>query len=114
MRSWLAGLLLIAADPALACKCAVVSYDDAVASVPYVFEGRIARIETEGTTQITTMSISRVIKGPLRGIIKVKTDTESASCGYDFRGAEKRVTVGGDLAGPMFSVHRCTMYNLNR
>lgn len=114
MRVWLVGLALLAADPALACKCSVTSREHAIAAAPYVFEGRVINIQTEGTAQITTLAVRKAIKGPLRGIVKVKSNTESAACGYDFRHAEKLVTVGGERSGTMFNVHRCTMYNLNR
>lgn len=112
---WIAAVALVCiAGPALACKCALTSRDEAIASSSYVFEGRVANIETDGTTQVTTMTVAKMIKGPLRGVIKVKSNTESASCGYDFREADKLLTVGAERSDDGFTVRRCTMYNLNR
>jgi hypothetical protein len=46
--------------------------------------------------------------------IKVRSGTQSAACGYDFRDAGRTLTVGGEQAeGGILSVRRCTMHNLN-
>jgi hypothetical protein len=115
MKAWLAGLLLLAAEPALACKCSVTSRDHAIAAAPLVFEGRILSIQTNGTAQVTTIVVTKPIKGVSMGVrLKVKSHTQSAACGYDFREANKTLTVGGEKAERnTISVRRCTMYNLN-
>ena len=107
--------LLAVSDAAFACKCAVVPRDQVIAATPVVFEGRIVNIRTSGKAQVTTVSVMRPIKGvPAGASIKVRSGTQSAACGYDFRDAGKTLTVGGDSAGPgILSVRRCTMYNLN-
>ena len=106
---------LAATGPAFACKCAVTSQDAAIRSAPVVFEGRVRDIATEGRAQVTTFAVVRPIKGVANGeIIKVRSQTQSAVCGYDFRSAEKTLLVGGERAGHgVISVRRCTMYNLN-
>ena len=108
-------VVLGAAGPAAACKCGVTSRDQAIASNPVVFEGRIVNIQTTGKTQTTTMSIVRPIKGVSGGeTLKVRSHTQSAACGYDFRKARSTLLVGGQGAGRgVVSVRRCTMYNLN-
>lgn len=115
MRAWLAALVLLAADPALACKCAVVPRDQAIATTPLVFEGRIVGISTRGTTQLTTVTVTHPIKGVSKGVtLKVKSGTKSASCGYDFREAPKTLTIGGEkVERNAIAVRRCTMTNLN-
>ena len=107
--------LLGAAGPALACKCAVTARDQAIASTPVVFEGRVVNIETQGKEQLTTFAVVRAIKGLQgRDRIKVKSRTVSAACGYDFREAPKKLLVGGEAAADgSVSVRRCTMHNLN-
>ena len=107
--------VLLSTSAASACKCAVISRDQAIASVPVVFEGRIVKIETQGSAQVTAMAVVRSIKGASGGqTIKVKSGTVSAACGYDFREAEKTLLVGGHSAGRgTVSVRRCTMFNLN-
>ena len=108
-------VVLLSTSAASACKCAVVSRDQTIASVPMVFEGRIVKIETQGRAQVTTMTVVRSIKGASGGkTVKVKSGTVSAACGYDFRKAEKTLLVGGHSAGRgTVSVRRCTMFNLN-
>jgi len=114
---WIVALaLLTIAGPALACKCAVVARQHTIASTPVVFEGRVVSIETQETAQLTTFAIVRSIKGLSgRARVKVKSRTESAACGYDFRSGRKTLLVGGEAAGDgVLTVRRCTMYNLNR
>ena len=115
MKAWIAGVLLLAADPAIACKCAVVSREQTIAATPLVFEGRILSIETKGKAQLTTVTATNPIKGVSKGVtLKVTSGTQSAACGYDFREAPKTLTIGGEKVGRnMISVRRCTMYNLN-
>lgn len=115
MRVWGAAVLLLAADPALACKCAVVPREQAIAATPLVFEGRILDVRTQGRAQVTTVIVTTPIKGASRGVtLKVKSGTQSASCGYDFREAPKTLTFGGEKAGRnTIAVRRCTMFNLN-
>jgi len=79
-------VVLLSTSAASACKCAVVSRDQTIASVPMVFEGRIVKIETQGRAQVTTMTVVR----------------------------SKTLLVGGHSAGRgTVSVRRCTMFNLN-
>ena len=107
---------LVVTGPAFACKCAVTSQDDAIRSAPVVFEGRVRDIQTQGRAQLTTFTVVRPIKGVANDqmMVKVRSHTESAACGYDFRSAERTLLVGGarDERG-FVSVRRCTMYNLN-
>ena len=107
--------LLAIPDAALACKCAVVPREQVIGTTPVVFEGRVVSIQTSGRAQVTTVRVMRPIKGVATGAtIKVRSGTQSAACGYDFRDATKTLTVGGDSAGPgRLSVRRCTMFNLN-
>ena len=107
--------VLAVSDAAFACKCAVVPRDQVIAATPVVFEGRILKIDTRGTAQTTTVNVVRPIKGISAGVtIKVRSRTESAACGYDFREAAKTLLFGSDSTGrASLSVRRCTMYNLN-
>ncbi len=116
MRAWAAAVMLLATDPALACKCALVARDLTIEATPLVFEGRILDIRTQGTAQLTTVIVTKPIKGVSQGVtLKVKSRTESAACGYDFREADGVLTVGGEKAARnVIGVRRCTMYDLNR
>ena len=107
--------ILASLGPAFACKCAVTSREQAISTAPVVFEGRVVSTRTNGSAQVTTVSVVRAIKGVSNGeTVKVRSLTQSAACGYDFRDAGKTLTVGGEPAGRgMLSVRRCTMYNLN-
>src|SRR6266700_2238603 len=112
--------LFCAAEPALACKCALVPRDRTIISTPLVFQGRVVKIETTPQTgpadQITTMMVIKNLKGMAKGeTVKVKSRTASAACGFDFRGSKPTMLVGAfrDEQGAL-SVRRCTMYNLNR
>ena len=117
LRSATGGLIALIAvsDAAFACKCAVVPRDQVIGTTPVVFEGRVVNIQTSGNAQVTTVRVLRAIKGVSGGAtIKVRSGTQSAACGYDFRDAGKTLTVGGELAGRgTLSARRCTMYNLN-
>jgi len=116
MKAWIPGiLLLVAVDPALACKCAVVPREQTIAATPLVFEGRILSIETNGKAQLTTVTATNPIKGVSKGVtLKVTSGTQSAACGYDFREAPKTLTIGGEkVARNVIRVRRCTMFNLN-
>ena len=114
MKWLLAAFVLAAAEPALACKCAVVARDQVIASTPIVFEGRIASIGTRGKAQVTTLVVTRAIKGVPEGAsVRVNSRTESAACGYDFREAPKTLMVGRTRSGGTLSVRRCAMVNLN-
>jgi len=105
--------LIGSADAALACKCAVTSRTAATSSAAVVFQGQVVNVATNGGSQVTTMRVTRAIKGVANGVtVKVRSRTSSAACGYDFRG-KGSVTVGGDRSGGAISVRRCTMYNLN-
>lgn len=113
-------IALLAVSPALACKCALVPRDRAIISTPLVFEGRVLKIETTRDTgpaaQTTTLMVVKNIKGMSAGeAVMISTNTESASCGFDFREMKQTLLVGAhrDAQG-RYSVHRCTMYNLNR
>jgi hypothetical protein len=109
------GMFSGATGPVWACKCAVTSRAQATAGAQVVFEGRVVNIATRGTEQLTTLAVVRSIKGATRGAtVKVKSRTESAACGYDFRQAPKTLLVGGDGERDAMTVRRCTMYNLNR
>jgi hypothetical protein len=106
--------MLATADAALACKCAVTSRAAAMSSAPVVFQGRVVNIANSGSSQVTTMTVTRAIKGVANGAtIRVQSNTTRGRCGYDFRG-KSSVLVGGDRAGSgAVSVSRCTMYSLN-
>ena len=108
-------VLLAATGAASACKCAVVPRLQAIGSAPVVFEGRIVTIETQGTAQVTTLTVVRPVKGGVSSgqTVKVKSRTQSAACGWDFRQSAKTLLVGGEGAGGVVSVRRCTMYSLN-
>ena len=113
---WAALIVLLAApNSASACKCAVVPRAQVIGTTPVVFEGRIVNMRTSGKAQVTTVRVLRAIKGVSSGAtIKVRSGTQAAACGYDFRDAGKALTVGGELSGRgTLSVRRCTMVNLN-
>jgi len=128
----LAMLGALIAPAALACKCALVSRDDAIAVTPVVFDGEVLRVEDDGDGQheVVTLRVHRAIKGlspraayrldaALRRrpekTVTVVSRVSSAACGWDFRAGPQRLTVGADRDkfGTLVAT-RCTMMNLNR
>jgi hypothetical protein len=111
-----AGVVLAAATPAAACKCALVPRDRAIIATPLVFQGRVLKVDTQGETQVTTLMVVRNVKGMSKGeTVQVRSRTSGAACGYDFRDSKETLLVGAfkDEDGVMI-VRRCAMYNLNR
>jgi hypothetical protein len=107
---------IASASPALACKCALVPRDRAIISTPLVFQGRVVNVDTQDGTQVTTLMVVKNVKGMSKGeTVKVRSQTSSAACGYDFREGKQTLLVGTfkDDDGVMI-VRRCAMYNLNR
>ena len=128
----LVAILSLSAAPALACKCAQVSYDKVVAQTPVVFDGEIVRIENDasGERQVTTFRVRGAIKGVspravprLETVLKrlpqrtvtIVSRTSAPACGWDFSEGPSRLIVGAtrDDGGNLVAT-RCTMYNLNR
>jgi hypothetical protein len=106
--------LVATADTALACKCPVTSREAGLSSAEVVFRGRVVSIATSGGSQVTTMKVTRAIKGVANGAtIRVRSRTSSKACGFDFRG-KSRVLVAGEHAEPgVVRLRHCTMRNLN-
>ena len=127
-----AALGLIAATPALACKCALLAREQVIAATPVVFDGEVLRVEVDasGKREVTTLRVHGVVKGlSARAAYKLdaairrrpeKTVTvlsgvDAAACGWDFRTGPQRLTIGAerDRFGTLVAT-RCTMINLNR
>jgi hypothetical protein len=101
-----------AGHPALACSCAKLTFTQAMAQTPIVFEGRVMRVRRERDSVYADIEMSRVLKGSVPRIVEVGTPTSSAACGYVFKAGE-RLTVGVRLAQQMFTTSICTMGPLN-
>ena len=127
-----AALGLIAAPPALACKCALVAREQVIAATPVVFDGEVLRVEIDasGKREVTTLRVHGVVKGlstraayRLDAAIRrrpektvtVVSGVDAAACGWDFRTGPQRLTIGAerDRFGTLVAT-RCTMINLNR
>jgi len=127
-----AALGLIAAPPALACKCALVAREQVIAATPVVFDGEVLRVEIDasGKREVTTLRVHGVVKGlstraayRLDAAIRrrpektvtVVSGVDDAACGWDFRTGPQRLTIGAerDRFGTLVAM-RCTMMNLNR
>ena len=123
---------LIAAPPALACKCALVAREQVIAATPVVFDGEVLRVEIDasGKREVTTLRVHGVVKGlstraayRLDAAIRrrpektvtVVSGVDDAACGWDFRTGPQRLTIGAerDRFGTLVAM-RCTMMNLNR
>jgi hypothetical protein len=123
---------LIAAPPALACKCALVAREQVIAATPVVFDGEVLRVEVDvsGKREVTTLRVHGVVKGlsaraayRLDAAIRrrpektvtVVSGVDDAACGWDFRTGPQRLTIGAerDRFGTLVAM-RCTMMNLNR
>ena len=123
---------LIAAPPALACKCALVAREQVIAATPVVFDGEVLRVEIDasGKREVTTLRVHGVVKGlsaraayRLDAAIRrrpektvtVVSGVDDAACGWDFRPGPQRLTIGAerDRFGTLVAM-RCTMMNLNR
>jgi hypothetical protein len=123
---------LIAAPPALACKCALVAREQMIAVTPVVFDGEVLRVEVDasGKREVTTLRVHGVVKGlsaraayRLDAAIRrrpektvtVVSGVDDAACGWDFRTGPQRLTIGAerDRFGTLVAM-RCTMINLNR
>jgi hypothetical protein len=122
----------LAAQPAFACKCALVARADVIAATPVVFEGEVLRVELDagGEREVVTLRVHGAIKGlsaraayRLDAAIRrrpektvtVVSGVSDAACGWDFRTGPRRLTVGAerDRFGTLVAT-RCTMVNLNR
>jgi len=123
---------LIAAPPALACKCALVAREQVIAATPVVFDGEVLRVEIDasGKREVTTLRVHGVVTGlsaraayRLDAAIRrrpektvtVVSGVDDAACGWDFRTGPQRLTIGAerDRFGTLVAM-RCTMMNLNR
>jgi len=123
---------LIAAPPALACKCSLVAREQVIAATPVVFDGEVLRVEVDasGKREVTTLRVHSVVKGlstraayRLDAAIRrrpektvtVVSGVDDAACGWDFRTGPQRLTIGAerDRFGTLVAM-RCTMMNLNR
>ena len=123
---------LIAAPPAMACKCALVAREQVIAATPVVFDGEVLRVEVDasGKREVTTLRVHGVVKGlsaraayRLDAAIRrrpektvtVVSGVDDAACGWDFRTGPQRLTIGAerDRFGTLVAM-RCTMMNLNR
>jgi hypothetical protein len=123
---------LVVAPAALACKCALVSRDEAIAAAAVVFDGEVLRVERDGEDKndVVTLRVTRAIKGVSPRVayrldaalrrrpeksVTVITRASAAACGWDFRQGPQRLTVGAerDKLGTLVAT-RCTMMNLNR
>ena len=123
---------LIAAPPAMACKCALVAREQVIAATPVVFDGEVLRVEVDasGKREVTTLRVHGVVKGlsaraayRLDAAIRrrpektvtVVSGVDDAACGWDFRTSPQRLTIGAerDRFGTLVAM-RCTMMNLNR
>ena len=102
----------LTATPALACSCARMTREQAIASVTAVFEGRVMRVRREGGFVYADVEMSRVIKGSVPRVVEVRTRDNSAACGYPFKASE-RLTVGVEFAQQQFSTNLCVMGPLN-
>ena len=127
-----AALGLIAAPPALACRCSLVAREQVIAATPVVFDGEVLRVEVDasGKREVTTLRVHGVVKGlsaraayRLDAAIRrrpektvtVVSGVDAAACGWDFRTGPQRLTIGAerDRFGTLVAM-RCTMMNLNR
>jgi hypothetical protein len=120
---------VLAATPALACKCALMPRDAVIASTPVVFDGEVLRVEIAegGQREVTTFRLHGAVKGvPQRNprtdltrrrgerTVTIISSVQDAECGWDFRAGPQRLTVGAKRDGPDLVATRCTIYNLNR
>lgn len=114
---WLAAaLFVLAVEPAFACKCAEPSRERAIKYAHSAFKGRVTNIETNGTSQVTTMVVTNAIKNASNGAtMKVYSTTVSAACGYDFRRSSSKVltVVGQRTGGKLRLASRCSMIGLD-
>jgi hypothetical protein len=105
--------------PALACKCAVRPYEEALAGTDAAIAGTVRSIvasQREGMTQISArVRIHKRIKGPRFGRwVTVWTHGSSAACGYAFREGH-RVTFGLNRAPDgRWTTSSCVMNSLNQ
>jgi hypothetical protein len=120
MRVLVVFLALLAGSlPAYACKCRIIPFEDALANVDLVVEGKARTIiasERDGVSQLSArVSIRKVLKGSLTGrLITVWTQGSSAACGYRFE--ERRRVVFGLTKAPdgRWTTNSCVMNSLNQ
>lgn len=110
---------VVLSAPALACKCAVRPYEEALAGAEAAVEGTVRSIvanQREGMTQLSArVRIHKRIKGPRLGRwVTVWTQGSSAACGYYFQEGQ-RVTFGLNRAPDgRWTTNSCIMNSLNQ
>lgn len=105
--------LVGAASPALACSCAQISREKAIAQTPYVFEGRVLSSRVEGGKSFAEFEVLRPIKGGVPRRVEIMSRSSPAACGVVFRQGEI-VTVGAFFAEHQFSTNSCTQFSLRK
>lgn len=110
---------LALATPALACKCRVVPYEEALSGVELAIAGSarsVVAIQRDGVTQLSArVRVHKRLKGPRVGRwVTVFTQGSTAACGYYFQ--ERRRVVFGLTRAPdgRWTTSSCIMNSLNQ
>jgi hypothetical protein len=81
----LGAALLLAASPAIACKCLPKpSPNEAMAEATAVFSGVVKSLATEGGETFVILQVSGTWKGAASQSIEVRTASSDEECGADF------------------------------
>lgn len=113
--SLLAFLATAQAGSALACSCIPVSFDEAAARAPVVFEGRVLATRTiPGEHRLVArVAATKWTKGRARSTVFVETTTAPAMCGYPLvQGRVYTFGAGYDKRGHLVT-DMCAMVPLN-
>lgn len=78
--------VMLAASPAVACRCARVDDAAHVAATPIIFTGRVMAgpPEVDGRALVFSFEVSETWKGDLPAVVAVRTPRSSATCGVAF------------------------------
>ena len=100
---------------AFACSCAPLTFEQAVAHLSVVFEGRVIAAETNESeySLVARVSVARRIKGGVDETASVVTSSASSMCGYPLVAGDV-LTFGGDFdSRGRLTTNMCVMVPLN-
>jgi hypothetical protein len=119
MRLLIAMLALALAGPALACKCAVQPYEEALAGTDAAIVGTVRSIiarQRDGVSQLSaSVRIHKRLKGPRLGRwVAIWTQGSSAACGYNFQEGQRVIFGLTRAPDGRWSTNSCVMNSLNQ
>ncbi len=109
-----AGVVVIPASSAYACRCVSASPPESLRAADAVFTGRLVDSESlsDGYERVFTIRVGRVFKGTVAPVEEVASQSGEASCGLDLHGDGPFLVfadaTGSQPGGPRYFSDSCT------